>query len=77
MNYEQGDIIALKDGKEYIVVYKIMVANNIYGLLLSKEDKNTIKIGTFKEEGNKTLFETTYNEEQALYILETIFYQAR
>lgn len=76
MNYEQGDIIALKDGKEYIIVYKIKVANNIYGLLLSKDNSSTIKVGTFKEKEDETIFEATYNEEQAMYILETIFYQA-
>ncbi len=77
MKYEKGDIIALEDGKEYIIVYKINVANNIYGLLMSKDEVSEIKIGSFKEENGETVFETTFNEEQAMYILESIIYQAR
>ena len=76
MKYEKGDIIALEDGKEYIIVYKINVANNIYGLLMSKDEVSEIKIGSFKEENGETVFETTFNEEQAMYILESIIYQA-
>lgn len=76
MRYEPGNVIALDDGKEYIIVYKINVANNLYGLLMSKDESSNIKIGTFKEENGETVFETTFNEEQAMYILESIIYQA-
>ncbi len=77
MKYEQGDIISLEDGKEYIIVYKINVAKNIYVLLMEKANSSNIKIGSFKEEDDETIFETTYNEEQAMYILESIMYQAQ
>lgn len=77
MKYEQGDIISLEDGKEYVIVFKINVAKNIYVLLMEKSNSNNIQIGSFKELNDETIFETTYNEEQAMYILESIMYQAQ
>ena len=48
MKYQDGDIIILEDGKEYIIVYQLIVGKNHYGLLLSDDGEHPIiKIGTF------------------------------
>lgn len=78
MKYQDGDIIILEDGKEYIIVYQLIVGKNHYGLLLSDDGEHPIiKIGTFYTHEDSTSFKVTNNREQALYILESILNQAQ
>ena len=70
--------LLIEDGKEYIIVYQLIVGKNHYGLLLSDDGEHPIiKIGTFYTHEDNTSFKVTNNREQALYILESILNQAQ
>lgn len=76
MNYQTGEVWVLEDGKEYVIVKTLDIGKNHYVMFLTEESPFELKIGSIITEDGQMKFKSTSNKEQAMYILESMLYQA-
>lgn len=72
MNYKEGEVWVLDDGKEYLIVYTLDIGVNHYVVLLSEEEPIQMKIGMIMKENDELKFKACANKEEAMYVLEAI-----
>lgn len=72
MDYKEGDVWVLSDGREYIIVKLLQLGTQTYAMLLTEEQPIEMKLGTMITKDGEVAFRTTTDREQALYILEAM-----